>query len=43
MKKILVPTDFSTEADFALDAAAKIAAKTGASIELLHIVEIRYL
>jgi nucleotide-binding universal stress UspA family protein len=39
MKKILVPTDFTTEADYALEAAAKIAATSGASIELLHIVE----
>lgn len=39
MKKILVPTDFSTEADYALEAAARIAVKAGASIELLHIVE----
>ncbi len=39
MKKILVPTDFSTEADCALEAAARIAVKAGASIELLHIVE----
>jgi nucleotide-binding universal stress UspA family protein len=39
MKKILVPTDFSTEADYALEVAAKIAAKTGAGIELLHVIE----
>jgi nucleotide-binding universal stress UspA family protein len=39
MKTILVPTDFSTEATRALDAAAVIARKTGASITLLHIVE----
>jgi nucleotide-binding universal stress UspA family protein len=39
MKKILVPTDFSSEADFALEVAASIAARTGATIELLHVVE----
>jgi len=39
MNKILVPTDFSTEAGFALDAAISLAARTGAKILLLHVVE----
>jgi nucleotide-binding universal stress UspA family protein len=39
MKKILVPTDFSPEADYALEAATRIVARSGASIHLLHIVE----
>jgi nucleotide-binding universal stress UspA family protein len=39
MKTILVPTDFSKEADNALEVAAIIARNTGAKIELLHIVE----
>lgn len=36
MKKILVPTDFSTFAQNALEVAADIALKTNASIMLLH-------
>ena len=39
MNKILVPTDFSKEAGYALDAAINLAAKTGAQIFLLHVVE----
>jgi len=39
MKKILVPTDFSKEAGYALDAALDLAAKTGAHVILLHVVE----
>lgn len=39
MNRILVPTDFSTEADYALDAAMNLAAKTGAQILLMHVVE----
>ena len=39
MKKILVPTDFSEKADFALETACKLAAKSGASIILLHVIE----
>lgn len=39
MKKILVPTDFSEEADNALEVACIIARKTGATIDLLHIIE----
>ena len=39
MKRILVPTDFSKEAGYALDAAANISSKTGAQILLMHVVE----
>jgi nucleotide-binding universal stress UspA family protein len=39
MKTILVPTDFSKEADNALEVAASIARNTDAKIILLHIVE----
>jgi nucleotide-binding universal stress UspA family protein len=39
MKKILVPTDFSTEADMAVSAAAQLARKTGASIHFQHVIE----
>lgn len=39
MKKILVPTDFSEQADYAIDLASHIAEKTEAEIILLHIVE----
>jgi nucleotide-binding universal stress UspA family protein len=42
MKKILVPTDFSTEAGYALDVAAHIAKKTGAEIELLNVIDAPY-
>lgn len=39
MKKILVPTDFSTTAMKAISYAAEIAQKTGATIFLLHVVD----
>jgi len=39
MKRILVPTDFSKEAGYALDAAVDLATRTGAQIQLLHVVE----
>jgi nucleotide-binding universal stress UspA family protein len=39
MKKILVPTDFSKPATIALDVAAEIAAKAGAELTLLHVIE----
>jgi nucleotide-binding universal stress UspA family protein len=39
MKKILVPTDFSAEAEHALDLAVQIAKKTKATIQLFHVVE----
>lgn len=40
MKKILVPTDFSKQAENALKVAAQLAKKHDAEIYLLHIVEI---
>ncbi|HEY5749809.1 MAG TPA: universal stress protein [Chryseolinea sp.] len=39
MKKILVPTDFSSAATWALEVATKIARKANAEIILLHIIE----
>ena len=39
MKKILVPTDFSKQAEYALDAAIQIAETMDATIILLHVVE----
>lgn len=39
MKRILVPTDFSQQAEYALDMAYHIAKKTGAEIYLMHVVE----
>ncbi|MDZ4714719.1 MAG: universal stress protein, partial [Cytophagales bacterium] len=39
MKNILVPTDFSKEAETATDLAFDIAKKSGANLILLHIVE----
>lgn len=39
MKKILVPTDFSDQARYALDIAHEIALKAGASLIILHVVE----
>jgi nucleotide-binding universal stress UspA family protein len=39
MKKILVPTDFSKPAQWAMEVATKIAKKAKAQIVLLHIVE----
>ncbi|OEK09221.1 universal stress protein UspA [Flavivirga aquatica] len=40
MKKILVPTDFSTQAENALKVAAQLAKKHNSEIYLLHILEI---
>ncbi|MEH6537113.1 MAG: universal stress protein [Psychroserpens sp.] len=40
MKKILVPTDFSIEAENALKVASQIAKKHGSEIYLLHMLEI---
>lgn len=40
MKRILVPTDFSDEAEFALDAAAQFARKFGSEIYLLHVLDL---
>ena len=39
MKKIIVPTDFSEQAQYALDLASEIASKTGAHIVLMHVIE----
>lgn len=39
MKKILVPTDFSLPARWALEAAIKIAERADASLVLLHVIE----
>ncbi|NNF01385.1 MAG: universal stress protein, partial [Bacteroidia bacterium] len=39
LNKILVPLDFSQVSMHAFKYAVKLAAKTGASIELLHVVE----
>ncbi len=39
MKSILVPTDFSEQAENALDFAAQIAEKNGAKVILLHVLE----
>jgi len=39
MNKILVPTDFSKQAGYALDAAVDIARKNGSEILLLHVIE----
>ncbi|TYB78419.1 universal stress protein [Bizionia myxarmorum] len=40
MKKILVPTDFSNEAEQALKVAAQLAKKHGSEIYLLHMLEL---
>lgn len=40
MKKILVPTDFSEQADFALDLARQIALKSDAEIILLNVLDV---
>lgn len=40
MKKILVPTDFSKEAEQALKVAAQLAKKHGSEIYLLHMLEL---
>jgi nucleotide-binding universal stress UspA family protein len=39
MKKILVPTDFSTPAKLAMEVAAEIAKKANAEVVLLHVIE----
>ena len=39
MKKIIVPTDFSEQAQHALDLASEIANETGAKIVLMHVIE----
>jgi nucleotide-binding universal stress UspA family protein len=40
MKKILVPTDFSIQAEHALDLACELAKKAGAEITLLNVLDI---
>ena len=40
MKKILVPTDFSNQAENALKVAAQLAKKHNSEIHLLHVLEI---
>lgn len=40
IKKILVPTDFSEEANIALKAATTIADAAGASVSLLHVIDV---
>lgn len=40
MKKILVPIDFSEQAEFAAKVAAKIAKQTGCELHLLHMLEL---
>lgn len=39
MKRILVPTDFSEQAQYAFEVAVNIARRTGGAIKLLHVVE----
>ena len=39
MKKILVPTDFSKQAEIAIDLAAQLAKMSSASIRLVHVYE----
>ncbi|RNL88245.1 universal stress protein [Sinomicrobium pectinilyticum] len=40
MKRILVPTDFSDEAEFALQTAANFARKFGSELYLLHVLDL---
>src|SRR5690606_25388032 len=40
MKNILVPTDFSEQANYALELAHQIALKTSAKVKLLHVLEL---
>ncbi|UII20368.1 universal stress protein [Fulvivirga ligni] len=39
MKRILVPTDFSDQANYALEAAHQIAKKMSAAIMIIHVIE----
>lgn len=39
MKRILVPTDFSEQASFAMDLACQIAQHTGAELAVLHVID----
>ncbi|MBQ0787026.1 MAG: universal stress protein, partial [Oceanihabitans sp.] len=40
MKKILVPTDFSDQANYALEVAAQLARKNNGEIYLLHMLDL---
>ena len=40
MKKILVPTDFSKESEYALKVAAKLAKTYGSEIYLVHLLDL---
>ena len=40
MKKILVPTDFSEQATYALDLAVQIAKKNNGEVHVLHVLEL---
>jgi len=42
IRRILVPTDFMPKSEYALEVACQIAAKVGAKIDLMHIVEIPF-
>ncbi|WP_187264606.1 universal stress protein [Pontibacter beigongshangensis] len=42
MRRILVPTDFSAQAQNAFEVAISIAQQTGAAIKLLHVLEMPY-
>lgn len=39
MRRIIVPTDFSKQSEYALDLAVEISKKTGADILVLHVIE----
>jgi nucleotide-binding universal stress UspA family protein len=39
MKKIIVPTDFSKQAEYALDLACEVASRARAEIVLMHVIE----
>ena len=39
MQKILVPTDFSDNADYALETACQIAKRAKAQVILMHVIE----
>jgi nucleotide-binding universal stress UspA family protein len=40
MERILVPTDFSEQADYALDLAHQLALELNAEIQLLHVLDV---
>ena len=39
MKKILVPTDFSEQASYAMNLACQIAEKSNSSIQVIHLID----